>query len=421
MTIIKRNLLEEIKNHLLAREISLIIGPRQVGKTTLMSLLKEYLEKRGEKTVFLSLDFEADKHFFVSQDALIRKLSLELGKERGYVFIDEIQRKENAGIFLKGIYDLNLPYKFIVSGSGSIELKEKIHDSLMGRKRIFELNPVSFEEFVNFKTNYRYAEKLTDFFIIEKERTESFLNEYLNFGGYPRVVLEEKLSEKTKIIDEIFRSYLEKDISYLLRVERVDAFSSLIKILAGQIGELINYSELASTLGISIQTVKNYFWYAEKTFIIQKLTPYFKNIRKEITKSPVIYFYDLGLRNYTLGLFGRLDQSANIGFLFQNLVFNILKEKFRFGGGTLHFWRTKDKAEVDFIVDFGKKVLPIEVKYKKLKDCPIERSMKSFIDKYHPEEAWVINLSFEKEIEVNKTKIRFFPIQKLFSEFDKYF
>ena len=116
--------------------------------------------------------------------------------------------------------------------------------------------------------------------------TDKFpLNEYLNFGGYPRVILEEKLSEKTKIIDEIFHSYLEKDISYLLRVERIDAFSSLIKILAGQIGELINYSELASILGISIQTVKNYFWYAEKTFVIQKLPSYFKNVRKEITNT----------------------------------------------------------------------------------------------------------------------------------------
>jgi len=421
MVIIKRNLLEELKSHLLAKEISLIVGPRQVGKTTLMLLLKEYLEKKGEKTVFLSLDFESDKKFFVSQNGLIKKLNLEFGKEKGYVFIDEIQRKENAGLFLKGIYDMNLPYKFIVSGSGSIELKEKIHDSLVGRKRIFELNPVSFEEFVNFKTNYRYERKLNEFFKIEKEKTESFLNEYLNFGGYPRIILEEKLDEKIKIIDEIFRSYLEKDISYLLKIERVDVFSSLIKILADQIGKLINYSEISSTLGISLQSVKNYLWYAEKTFIIQRLTPYFKNKRKEITKAPTVYFYDLGLRNYALGLFGKIDFSTQAGFLFQNFVFNILKEKFRFGGATIHFWRTKDKAEIDFVVNFGKKILPIEVKYKRLseKNFSIERSLRSFIEKYHPEEAWVINLSLEKEVKLNKTKIKFFPFQKLFLEIEK--
>jgi len=320
-----------------------------------MLLLKEYLEKKGKKTIFLSLDFESDKQYFISQNALLKKLNLEFGKEKGYVFIDEIQRKENTGLFLKGIYDLNLPYKFIVSGSGSIELKEKIHESLVGRKRIFELNPVSFEEFVNFKTNYRYDKKLNEFFEIEKEKTETFLKEYLNFGGYPRVILEEKLEEKIKIIDEIFRSYLEKDISYLLKVERIDAFSSLIKILASQIGKLINYSEISSTLGISIQSVKNYLWYAEKTFVIQRLTPYFKNPKKEITKSPTVYFYDLGLKNFALDLFGKIDFSTGNGFLFQNFIFNILKEKIRFTGAKIHFWRTKDKAEVDFVVDFGKK------------------------------------------------------------------
>jgi predicted AAA+ superfamily ATPase len=413
MHIIKRDLFEEIKNHLSAKEISLIIGPRQVGKTTLMLLLKEYLEKKGEKTLFLNLDVEADKQYFVSQEALIRKINLEFGKEKGYVFIDEIQRKENAGLFLKGIYDLNLPYKFIVSGSGSLDLKEKIHESLVGRKRMFELYPISFKEFVNFKTNYRYEESLEEFFEVEKVKTESLLNEYLNFGGYPRVVLEEKLSEKVRIIDEIYRSYLDKDISYLIKSERVDVYSSLIKLLAGQIGRLINYSELSSTLGIALQTLKNYLWYAEKTFIIHRLTPYFRNVRKEITKSPVIYFYDLGLRNYALGLFGKVEFSPDIGFLFQNFIFNIIKEKIRFTGASVHFWRTKDKAEVDFIIDFGKEVIPIEAKYKKLKEPTVERSLRSFVEKYHPKEAWVINLALEYEVKVGQTIIKFLPFYRL--------
>ena len=412
--IIKRDLFEELKNHLSAKEISLIVGPRQVGKTTLMLLLKEYLERKREKTLFLNLDVENDKQFFVSQDVLIKKINLEFGKERGYVFIDEIQRKENAGIFLKGIYDLNLPYKFIVSGSGSLELKEKIHESLVGRKRIFELNPVSFKEFVNFKTDYRYEEKIDEFFDIEKTKTENLLNEYLNFGSYPRIILEEKLSDKIKIINEIYRSYLEKDIAYLIKSERIDVFSFLIKILSGQIGRLINYSELSSTLGISLPTLKNYFWYAEKTFIINKLTPYFKNIRKEIAKSPIIYFYDLGLRNYALGLFGKINFSTDIGFLFQNFIFNILKEKYKFAGAEIHFWRTKDKAEVDFVIDFGEEVIPIETKYKKLKEPVIERSLKSFVEKYHPKEAWIINLSLDYETKINKTTFKFLPFYKLF-------
>ena len=128
---IKRNLYEQLKNHLLKKEITLITGPRQSGKTTLMLILKDFLEQNGNKTLFLNLDNEENRYFFSSQQNLIKKINLELGNLKGYVFIDEIQRKNDAGIFLKGLYDSQLPYKFIVSGSGSLELKEKIHKHIL--------------------------------------------------------------------------------------------------------------------------------------------------------------------------------------------------------------------------------------------------------------------------------------------------
>lgn len=416
MVIIKRKLLKELKEQLSTKDISLIIGPRQAGKTTLMYLLKEYLEEKGENTLFLNLDNEIDNQYFSSQENLVKKIRLELGGIRGYVFIDEIQRIENAGLFLKGIYDLALPYKFVISGSGSLELKEKIHESLVGRKRVFELNTISFEEFVNFNTAYRYEEKLKEFFEIEKEKTIGLLNEYLNFGGYPRVVLEQKQKEKIRIIDEIFHSYLEKDISYLLHIEKIEAFRSLIKILASQIGQLVNYSELSSTTGIALQTLKSYLWYAEKTFVLQKLTPYFKNVRKEITKTPIFYFYDVGLRNYPLGLFGRPLNPNESGPLFENFVYNILREKFRFSGASLHYWRTKDKAEVDFVVNFGKELLPIEVKYKEMKQTEIKRSLRNFIEKYSPDKAYVVNLTLDETLLINKTKVIITPFWRLLCE-----
>lgn len=168
------------------------------------------MESLGKKTLFLNLDIETDKPFFNSQSALIEKIKLEIGNEAGFIFIDEIQRKENAGVFLKGIYDMNLPYKFIVSGSGSVELKEKVHESLSGRKLTFELGTLSFEEFVNYKTDYQYQDKLPDFFKIERFKAKILLDEYLNFGGYPRVVLSSLLEEKRNTIGEIYRSYVEK-------------------------------------------------------------------------------------------------------------------------------------------------------------------------------------------------------------------
>lgn len=410
---IKRFVFENLKKHLGKKEISFIVGPRQAGKTTLMLWLEDFLKKNGQKTVFLNLDIERDKQFFTSQDKLLKKIELEIGKKKGYVFIDEIQRKENAGLFLKGIYDMNLPYKFIVSGSGSVELKEKIHESLAGRKRIFELNTLSFEEFVNLRTNYKYETRLSDFLALDQNQAKILLEEYLNFGGYPRVVLEDTLEEKRKMIEEIYRSYLEKDIVYLLGVQKTESFTDLVKIMASQIGNLVNFSGLSSALGISVKTVKNYLWYLQKTFVLRKITPYFQNIRKEISKSPIFYFSDLGLRNYALEEFSRNINYRGAGFLFENFVFNALRERILSTSGKINFWHSKDGAEVDFIINFGKEIIPVETKYSELKTPQVTKSFKSFIAKYNPKKGFVINLSLEKRIKIDKTTIYFIPFSAI--------
>jgi predicted AAA+ superfamily ATPase len=410
---IKRKLFSELVDHLPQKEMSLIIGPRQAGKTTLMEMLKAHLDHRGERTLLLNLDIEWDRPHFESQAALLKKIELELGQQHGYVFIDEIQRKDDAGLFLKGLFDLKLPYKFILSGSGSLELKQKIHESLVGRKRLFELSTVTFEEFISHRTDYRYEENLADFLALEIDRVQQLLSEYMQFGGYPRIVMAVEQREKLRLIDEIYHSILEKDIAYLLKLDKPDVFSALIKMLAGQVGQLMNYSELASTLNVSFATVKNYLWYAQKIFLVELITPYARNIRKEISKSPVPYFWDLGLRNYSLGLFGHLESPLEKGFVFENLVFLVLRQKLRFKAAKLNYWRTKDKAEVDFVIEAGKSLIPVEVKYKHLKQEKVPASLRGFIDKYNPEKAYIINLDLSKTLKIKKTTLCFMPFHEL--------
>jgi predicted AAA+ superfamily ATPase len=410
---IKRKLFSELVDHLPQKEMSLIIGPRQAGKTTLMEMLQKHLDNRGERTLFLNLDIEWDRPHFESQAALIKKIELELGHRQGYIFIDEIQRKDDAGLFLKGLFDLKLPYKFILSGSGSLELKQKIHESLIGRKRLFELSTITFEEFINHRTDYRYEEDLADFLAIEKDRAQQLLVEYMKFGGYPRIVMAAEQGEKLRLIDEIYRSVLEKDIAYLLKLDKPDVFSALIKVLAGQVGQLMNYSELASTLNVSFATVKKYLWYAQKIFIVELIAPYARNVRKEISKSPVPYFWDLGFRNYSLGLFGHLESPTEGGFVFENLIFLLLRQKLRFKAAKLNFWRTKDKAEVDFVIEAGKSLIPVEVKYKRLRQDKVPVSLRRFIDKYNPEQAYVINLNLNKTLNISGTTLSFLPVHEL--------
>jgi len=413
---IKRDLFDQIIPYLKEKEIILVIGPRQAGKTTLLQMIKQYLEEKQNKTVFFNLDIERDRQFFVSQEALISQIKLHLGSNFGYVFVDEIQRKEDAGLFLKGIYDMNLPIKFIASGSGSLELKEKIHESLTGRKIVFTLDTLSLEEIINFKTNYLYKNNLALFFSTDKIKADQLLQDYLNFGGYPRVVLSDEIEKKRSIINEIFQSYLEKDIVYLLGLKKSDEFINLVKIISSQVGRLVNLTELSSTLGLSVKTVKLYLWYLEKTFILRKLTPFFSNLRKEITKMPIYYFNDMGLRNFSINQFNNMNDLFQSGFVFQNLIANLITDILINTSDSLHFWRTQDKAEVDFIVKTGNNVIPIEVKSRRLNKVEITRALSGFIKKYSPKKAYLINLNFEDKIILGKTELFFIPYWKLITD-----
>ncbi|MGD8531222.1 MAG: DUF4143 domain-containing protein, partial [Syntrophobacterales bacterium] len=270
-----------------------------------------------------------------------------------------------------------------------------------------------FEEFVNHRTDYRYEENLPDFLSMETDRTQQFLSEYMHFGGYPSVVTTAEEREKLRIIDEIYRSVLEKDIAYLLKLDKPDAFSDIMRMLASQVGQLMNYSELASTLNVSFPTVKKYLWYAQKICLVELMRPYARNVRKEISKSPVPYFWDLGFRNYSLGLFGHIDSPNEAGLVFENLIFLMLKEKLKFKAAKLNFWRTHDKAEVDFVIEVGKTVIPLEVKYKRLRQEKVPASLRSFIEKYHPGRAYVINLNLSRTIDMNGTILAFMPFHEL--------
>jgi predicted AAA+ superfamily ATPase len=409
---IQRTIKQKILNSLSLKEITIIIGARQTGKTTLLKEIISDLTKKNERVIYFNLDIEEDSKYFQSQRQLLNKIELEIGKETGFVFIDEIQQKENAGKFLKGLYDMGLPYKFVVTGSGSLELKEKIAESLTGRKYLIEMTPVSFTEFVNHKTAYKYKKNLAAFFELEKEKSEQLLNEYLDYGGYPAVVTASTIDRKIELMNEIFVSYITKDISYLLRVRFPDKFIKLIKLLAVQSGSILNYSQLSQDTGIRVETLKTYLWYAEQTFIIKIIKPYFTNRKKELTKSPTVYFNDLGMMNFAANNF---SPAYNKGLLFQNFVYLLLKGKYTGGLSEINFWRSKDKAEVDFVVSEGNVIIPVEVKYKKIIKPQVSKSFRSFINDYKPVKGFIVCIdSVTEDIIIDGCRVDFIPFWKLF-------
>jgi predicted AAA+ superfamily ATPase len=403
---IQRNLLPALKQHIEAPEMTLLVGPRQAGKTTLLQYLQQTLEAEGKSCWFFNLDIDRDAQYFKSQETLVRHLSALTGEQYAIIFIDEIQRLTNAGLFLKGIYDRQLPYKFVLTGSGSLELKEKVAESMVGRKRNFFLSTVNISEWAAFTTDYRYKDRLPALLETDALLADRILSDYLTFGGYPRVLLLQTAFEKNAMLQEIYQGYIERDIRALLQLEKTNAFVTLLQLVANRAGQLINYQDLAKMTGLSTPTLKNYLWYAEKTFIISSVTPFFKNKDKEIIKSPQYYFWDIGLRNFLRGVY---DDPSDIGMRFQNLVFLLLEKKFRNSVARIHFWRTQTQAEVDFVVRQGTRLLPVEAKAGALKKPTISRSLRSFIKKYQPTECWVVNKELRTNLLVEETTVYFLP------------
>lgn len=372
----------------------MILGPRQSGKTTLILKLKEELEKKGNQTLYFNLDRLEDWEFFQTQKTLLEKIKFELGEERVFIFIDEIQRLKNAGLFLKGLHDYHSPYKFIITGSGSLELKEDIVEPLTGRKKIFHLYPLSFAEFFQFKTN-REIKEFGKFYKFSEHEAERILDEYLVFGGYPKAVLAKTKSGKKEVLQEIYSSYLEKDVKALLGVEKDLAYQHLLKYLAAETGSLFNKSEVSRDLGIHIKTLNRYLYFLEKTFVIKIIRPFYKNPTKELIKMPRIYFLDQGLRNFLVGRLTPFFQRDDKGKIFENFVFRQLLDKEPVFG--IWFWRTSRGAEVDFILN-ERTLLPIEVKAGKQKIGVVGKSMLSFLEKYDAKRGVIVHFGDEKMI-----------------------
>lgn len=395
----KRKITEEIKKWLFKKEIIILNGSRQVGKTSLLKILTEEIENAGvEKKNIFYLNLEEIKilEFLNANPENLLKYIIEPNKIN-YFFLDEIQYLDNPSNFLKHLYDKYAgKIKIIATGSSSLELKAKLQDSLVGRKVSFWVNPLSFEEFLYFK-NFPYFDYLhkSDLPLDIKSVFDSALEEYLIYGGMPAVALERDKALKQKMLEGYVNDYINKDIRAIGKIENITRFNSAIKFLASQVGSLLNISELANTSGITRREAERYLDLLEFTFILDKVHTYRRNIRAQMVKMPKIYFFDLGLRNAILGNFLNLSSRQDSGFLFENFVFLELKNKMK---NKIFFYRTIDKTEIDFVIDCGGKVVLIEVKYKNLAKPIDSRTIKSFIERGgNIAKAVVVNLNFNSK------------------------
>lgn len=394
---ILRDVTLQAKKYLDADEILLFIGARQAGKTTILKQLRDILQKDSQTTYFLNLeDPDYLKLLNTSPKNIFKIFSIDLNN-KNFIFIDEIQYLANPSNFLKYLYDeYRGKIKLCVSGSSAFYIDEKFKDSLAGRKKIFNVFTLSFREFLHFKKESDLSQAaFDDLSISDKEKIGFYYREFIVFGGYPRVVLA-PLEEKIEILRDIAYSYIKKDVLET-GIKREEIFYKLFKILSAQSGNLVNASELAATLGASKASIDNYLHIMQKSFHIKLITPFFKNIRKELTKMPKIYFCDLGLRNFFSDNFNPFETRGDKGALLENAVFRQLMEKY--DTGDIKFWRTIQQNEIDFILK-DKEALEVKVSPEQFK----EKTYKIFLENYKDIPLSIVSLG-AKQNSINSFRV----------------
>ncbi len=382
--IYQRTLIEEILPYLSSKEVLLIYGARQVGKT---SLLKYLMEHHLQDNVFyFDLELRDLLELCHKGTEAVFQYLLQKGasqKRKIFLIIDEIQYLENPANFVKIMHDHYPSVKLIVSGSSSFEIKKKFKQSLAGRTVAFELYPLSFSEFLVFK-NKNYFLQGENLSLINEELV-ILAEEFIRFGGYPLIVLESSEEKKKVYLSQVINTYIRKDIRDLGNIRNISSFNLLLELLASQSSQLLNVSEVANTLDIRRETVMEYILLLESTFIIKRITPFHRNIRSELVKNPKAFMLDTGMMHL---LWMKEFPKVITGNAFETFVFSELMKS----GKKINFWRTSTQQEVDFIISDGRLyALEAKLNFENAK----RMNLKSFFEKY-PCETYLIGLKGKK-------------------------
>lgn len=346
---IKRELLENIVSSCFAGKIILLLGARQVGKTT---LLNQVLDKVKTTARWFNADESDVLQAFTNATTSSQLLQL-IGKENKLVVIDEAQQIPDIGKKLKLIYDTNPEIQLIATGSSSFELQNRMSEPLTGRKKTFYLFPIS------------YRETTENSSVIEAKR---LLDTRLVYGLYPDVVNHP--GKEKDILVEIANSYLYKDILQLENIRKPARIEKLLQALAFQVGSEVSYNELAQTIGnIDSETVEKYLDLLEKAYVIFKLPAFSRNLRNELKKGKKYYFYDNGIRNVLISNFSIPDMRADKGALWENFLISerLKNNSYTKRYANTYFWRTHDRAEIDYIEEEDGMLNAFEFKWKEKK------------------------------------------------------
>jgi hypothetical protein len=362
-----RRIAEEALSRVMAgRKVVIVLGARQVGKTTLVEHVLA-----GRKALFLNFDVEIDKRRFLAAAALSPGEGLKSLGSPDVLVVDEAQRLPESARVVKGWHDARLPVKILLLGSSSLNLLDQAAESLTGRNEKLRLPPLVFEEAL--RAMDWYSDSYTPRILREQFAAplKATLLQSLAFGAYPEVVLAK---DKPHILRQLSSDYLWKDILQTGLVKSPDPIKRLLTLLAHQAGNEVSTHELATQLQMARPTVERYLDLLEQTYVIFRLPSFSTNPRKEIARSKKVFFWDTGIRNALLNAFSTEELRPDIGALWENWVIaEVAKHNLLRGGiSDLFFWRTRAQSEVDLVIKTGDRLRAFEMKWQRRR--PVSRA-----------------------------------------------
>jgi uncharacterized protein len=378
-------------------KVTMIIGPRQAGKST---LAWKTISSSLKPFVFINCEEQLLKGICSSPALFLDEMDRLAPDAAGY-FFEEAQHLEEAGLFLKGLVDLKPGRIILVTGSSSYHLKSKTRESLAGRAIRHVLLPFGLRELVPGNKSKT----------VSKMKAGEIWNELALYGGYPEAWLSRNRQD---VLGRLTEAFVLRDASDLYQIKNPSAFRKLMELAASQAGNLTNYSNFAENLGISVNTVIQYLSILEESHIIRLVPPFVGGKRAEITSRPKIFFLDNGIRNYLFGGFDDLANRADNGQLMENLVFSELCKSLNMLKDQVYYWRSTSGAEVDFVQESGNRLVGVEVKSGVMKKPRLSRSLRSFIEAYNPDRVYVVNNELEMSTDVQGTEVIFIPGSQLF-------
>ncbi len=364
---IKRILEEKLKNKIDYTKAIILLGPRQVGKTT---LVKSIAQSTNQKYIYFNGDDIETRNLWKIDNVSFLKQSFG---ENKLILLDEAQMIEDIGLICKQLIDAQKGLQLIITGSSSLNIANLTQEPLTGRKWEYNLFPISIEELLGHSSYLQILQNL---------------NTYLVFGSYPEVLNNAQNAQE--VLGNLANSYLYKDILALAGIKKPQILEKILMALAFQVGSEVSLNELSQTVGVDVKTIESYIYLLEQSFVVFRLNAFSRNLRNEINKKKKIFFYDVGIRNALISNYSPINQRNDLGAIWENFLIVERKKLLAYHGyyGKTYFWRNKDRAEIDYLEEINGEIYVYEFKW-----SPKERVKFSaiFMANYAPKSTQSIN------------------------------